>query len=81
MTVADPLTIVSGGPTQTQLSPTTAAGSLAISTVGTPGPTTGPPPCGTGGTAGVTMGQACISVNLAAGGIDTPYNWLFNIMN
>ena len=42
-TVADPLTIVSGGPTQTQLSVTTAAGIPPISTVGAPGPTMGPP--------------------------------------
>lgn len=36
ITVEDPLMIVSGGPTQTQLSPITAAGSLPITTVGAP---------------------------------------------
>jgi hypothetical protein len=70
MTVADPMTMASGGPTQTQLSPTTAAGILPISTVGAPGPATGPPTWGIGeGKAGVCMGQVCISVNRAAGGI------------
>lgn len=61
--------MASGGPTQTQESPTTAAGRPPISTVGTPGPITGPPTCGTGGSPGVDMGQVCISVNLAANGI------------
>ncbi len=70
ITVAEPFTIASGGPTQTQLSPTTAAGNPPISTVGAPGPTTGPPTCGIGdGNAGVCIGQVCISVILAAGGI------------
>jgi hypothetical protein len=70
MTDAEPFTIVSGGPTQVQLSPTTAAGILQIRTVGTPGPMTGPPTWGIGdGNAGVCMGQMCMSVNLAAGGI------------
>jgi hypothetical protein len=54
------------------LSPTTAAGIFAIITVGTPGPIIGPPTCGIGGKAGVTIGQTCISVNLAAGGILPP---------
>jgi hypothetical protein len=58
---------LSGGPTQTQLSPRTEAGILPISTVGQPGPIIGPPTCGIGGTAGVCMGHTCISVNLAAG--------------
>ena len=35
----------------------------------TPGPTTGPPMCGIGGIPGVCIGQVCMSVNLAAGGI------------
>lgn len=53
-----------------QLSPITAAGSLPIITVGAPGPTTGPPTWGIGeGNAGVCIGQVCISVILAAGGI------------
>ena len=42
-TVADPLAITSGGPTQTHISPTTEAGWLPIRTLGTPGPETGPP--------------------------------------
>ena len=70
MTVAEPLTMESGGPTQVHMSPNTAAGIPAMSTLGTPGPTIGPPTCGIGGSPGVTMGQTCISVNLAAGGIE-----------
>ncbi len=67
ITVAEPFIIVSGTPTQMQLSPITAAGSLPTSTVGAPGPTMGPPTCGMGaGNAGVCIGQVCISVNLAA---------------
>lgn len=69
ITVPDPLTIVSGGPTQVALSPTTDAGKLLIITVGAPGPVTGPPTCGTGGNPGVTIGHVCMSVILAAGGI------------
>lgn len=70
MTVADPLRIVSGGPAHRQVSPITAATIFPISTVGTPGPTTGPPTWGMGaGKAGVCIGQVCISVILAAGGI------------
>jgi hypothetical protein len=70
ITVADPMAMVSGGPMQVQLSPTTAAGMLPINTVGTPGPTMGPPTWGMGlGTAGVCMGQVCISVNRAANDI------------
>jgi len=58
--------MVSGGPTHTQLSPTTAAGKPPIRTVGAPGPTTGPPTWGIGGTPGVCIGQVCKSVILAA---------------
>jgi hypothetical protein len=61
----EPAAIVSGGPTQTHISPTKAAGNLPIITVGHPGPTIGPPTCGTGP---VVIGQTCISVNLDAGG-------------
>jgi hypothetical protein len=69
-TVAEPFKIVSGGPTQMQVSPNTAAGSPPITTVGVPGPIIGPPTCGIGaGNAGVCIGQVCISVNLAANGI------------
>jgi hypothetical protein len=67
ITVADPFIIESGGPTQTAISPKTAAGNLPIKTVGAPGPIMGPPTCGMGGNPGVTIGQVCISVNLAAG--------------
>lgn len=69
MTVAEPLTMLSGGPVQTHMSPMTAAGILPMSTVGAPGPVIGPPTCGMGGTAGVTIGQTCMSVIRAAGGI------------
>src|SRR5688572_20922713 len=65
-TVVEPFTIVSGGPTHTSRSPTTAAGNPPIRTVGTPGPVTGPPTCGTGP---VNIGQVCISVILAADGM------------
>src|SRR5947209_7353389 len=61
--------IASGGPTHTHMSPTVAAGMKAISTVGAPGPTIGPPTCGIGGTPGVTIGQTCMSVSRAAGGM------------
>src|SRR5690606_3084957 len=74
MTVADPFTIVSGGPTQVHISPTTAAGRLPINTVGTPGPTMGPPTWGTGGTPVVTIGQLCISVIRAANAILINHN-------
>ncbi|MEM9928489.1 MAG: hypothetical protein AAF840_01595 [Bacteroidota bacterium] len=56
------------------MSPTTAAGNLAIKTVGTPGPTMGPPTCGMGGKPGVTIGQVCISVRRAAGGITVVFS-------
>jgi hypothetical protein len=42
-TVALPITIESGGPTQTHMLPIVAAGILPISTVGAPGETIGPP--------------------------------------
>ena len=68
-TVPDPFAIVSGGPTQVTIPPTTAAGMLPIKTVGTPGGRIGPPTCGTGGTAGDCIGQVCMSPARAAGGI------------
>ena len=68
-TVAEPLTMVSGGPTQVQVSPSAEAGNPAMSTVGTPGAEIGPPTWGIGGKPWVTIGQVCISVILAAGGI------------
>jgi hypothetical protein len=69
-TVCEPPTIISGGPEHTQVSPKQAAGILLISTVGAQGPMIGPPTCGIGvGNAGVCIGQECMSVSLAAGGI------------
>ena len=56
--------MTSGGPAQTAISETRAAGSPPIRTVGAPGATMGPP---TWGTRTVTMGQTCISVRRAAG--------------
>ena len=78
MTVALPLTMLSGGPTQTHRSPTTAAGTPPISTFGTQGPEIGPPTCGIGGRPGVTMGQTCMSVILAAGGMVMTFFSLVN---
>jgi hypothetical protein len=57
----------SGGPTHVHRDPTVAAGRPPINTVGPPGLTIGPPTWGTGGTAGVAIGQTCISVIRAAG--------------
>ncbi len=71
-TVIEPLTIESGGPTQVAMSPTLAAGTPPIKTVGQPGGRIGPPTCGTGGVPGVTIGHICISPTLAAGGIKQP---------
>jgi hypothetical protein len=65
-TVPEPIAIESGGPVQVAISPTLAAGIPPMSTVGSPGGKTGPP---TWGTVPVTIGQTCISVILAAGGI------------
>jgi len=68
-TVAEPLMMESGGPTQTHMLPIVAEGIIPIRTVGPPGETIGPPTCGTGTGAGVTIGQTCISPMRAAGGI------------
>lgn|GEM_PF-6993135 len=57
ITVAEPVTIVSGGPTQVHVSPTTAAGNAPINTVGTQGPATGPPTWGMGTGPGVNIGH------------------------
>src|ERR1035441_8790768 len=65
-TVLQPITMTSGGPTQVAMSPTRAAGSIPISTVGQPGGRIGPPTCGT---IPVTIGQTCMSVIRDAGGI------------
>ena len=67
ITVIDPFTIESGGPTHVHMEPTVAAGKFPINTVGPPGVMMGPPTWGIGGTPGVTIGQTCISVILAAG--------------
>ncbi len=66
-TVKDPRMITSGGPTQVQISPKAAAGIPPISTVTAPGGKIGPPTCGTGITAGVTIGQTWRSPTRAAG--------------
>lgn len=66
-TVGEPMRIVSGGPTHVARSVTRAAGSPPISTVGHPGGRIGPPTCGT---TPVTIGQVCMSVTRAAGGMD-----------
>ena len=64
-TVADPLTITSGGPTHKHISPTTAAGNPAINTFGAEVLMMGPPTCGTIG----VNGQVCMSVIRAANGM------------
>src|SRR5215210_6673195 len=69
ITFIEPMAMVSGGPVQTHMSPTTAAGMPLIRTVGTPGPVIGPPTCGIGGVPGVARGQTCMSPTRAAGGI------------
>jgi hypothetical protein len=67
-TVAEPITIMSGGPTQKRRSDTRAAGSPPIKTVGMPGGRIGPP---TWGTRTLIIGQICKSVIRAANGIST----------
>ena len=59
--------ITSGGPTHMHMLPMGAAGIMAIITVGCPGGITGPPTCGMGGMAGVSMGHMCMSPTRAAG--------------
>jgi hypothetical protein len=54
----------SGGPTQTHILPTAAAGMLPINTVGAPGETIGPPTWGTGPD---DIGHTCMSVMREAG--------------
>jgi hypothetical protein len=71
-TVAEPITIESGGPIQVHKSPVRAAGKPPINTVAQPGGNTGPPTCGT---TPVTIGQTCISEIRAAGGIF--FNFIF----
>ncbi len=57
ITVIEPFVRTSGGPTQIAMSPTTDTGAPPAHTVTAPGPTTGPPTCGIGTTAGVCIGQ------------------------
>src|SRR6185436_8469164 len=66
-TVGEPMAMASGGPVQTHMSLTRAAGMPPMITVGQHGGKIGPPTCGTGP---VNMGQVCISVIRAAGGIN-----------
>ncbi len=68
ITVADPFTMVSGGPVQVHISPTQAAGMPPINTAGAPGGIMEPPTWGTD--PGCTIGQVCISPTLAAKAID-----------
>lgn len=65
-TVAEPLMMLSGGPTQVHMEPRVAEGMPPMSTVGPPGDVMGPPTWGMGGTPGVTIGQTCMSVTRAA---------------
>src|SRR5271154_2569415 len=65
-TVGEPITMMSGGPTQVSISVTRAAGRKPMRTVGSQGGRMGPPTCGT---STVTIGQTCMSVARAAGGI------------
>ena len=67
--------MVSGGPAQTAISPTTAAGFPPMSTVGTHGPEMGPPTWGGGGDPGLNMGQVWLSPIKAAGIpiVETPF--------
>jgi len=67
ITVAEPITMLSGGPAQVHILPTVAAGCPPIKTVGTPGGKIGPPTCGL--PFGFTSGHTWLSVIRAAGGI------------
>jgi len=62
-TVAEPFTMLSGGPVHVAISPTRAAGMPPISTVGQPGGNMGPPTWGFGPS---DMGQVCMSPTRAA---------------
>src|SRR5471032_3473630 len=66
-TLTLPITMLSGGPTQTAIEPTVAAGIPPINTVGTPGGRMGPPTWGIGGSPGANIGQTCMSETRAAG--------------
>ena len=67
ITDPEPVTMVSGGPAQVAISPSLAAGRPPINTVGSPGGKMGPPTCGV--PPGVSIGQTCVSVILAANGM------------
>lgn len=69
-TVGEPIAIESGGPTHNAMSVTRAAGKKPIKTVGIQGGRIGPPTWGIGGVPGVACGHVCMSVILAAGGIN-----------
>ena len=83
ITVPEPLTMGSTGPSgiQVHMSLTLAAGRFPMRTVGSPGVVIGPPTCGIGGVPGITIGQVCISVNRAAGGIIKKIFTLFYCSN
>ena len=68
ITVADPFTIESVGPTHVHRSPTPAAG-RRTSTLGVHGPRSGRRRVAPAARRRVTIGHACMSVNRAAGGI------------
>jgi hypothetical protein len=53
----DPITIISGGPTDSAMSVTRACGNPPVSTAISQGGRMGPPTCGMGGTPGVTIGH------------------------
>jgi hypothetical protein len=72
LTVVEPMMMESGGPVQMSMSPTQAAGSPPMMTVGQPGGMMATPTCGTGTGAGVCIGQMCISLTRAAGGMVVP---------
>ncbi len=57
LTEDEPLLILSGGPVQTHMLPTVAAGKPPIKTVGTPGGMIGPPVCGVLRGEGFVKGQ------------------------
>jgi len=66
-TVGEPWRTMSGGPTQTHMSVMCDWTMPIVITVTAPGPMIGPPTCGIGTTAGVIIGQMCMSVILDAG--------------
>lgn len=67
--VGIPITIGSTGgtPAQVAIAPIPARGKPITKNVGSDGKTMGPPTCGTGGMAGVVIGQACMLPRKATG--------------